>query len=172
MTMVGLFWITEDHVYVGAEPTGAAPGVRLGKDGVESLGTDQGAFWTWDAVRSLDVRDVAVRSPARRLLAIAGDWVDVLLTTHVDQPPSFTVVIGTAEGTVEANALTAARSGVHTTAEYDLSRTLLARLAAGTATVDPPLTWRRARRDTGAPSRAEGEELLRAWAGGGPVSAR
>ncbi|MFF5104665.1 hypothetical protein [Streptomyces sp. NPDC000134] len=172
MTMVGLFWITEDHVFVGAEPTGAAPGVRLTEDGVQCLGTDQGASWTWPEIRGLDVRDVAVRSPARRLVAIAADWVDVLLTTHVDQPPLFTVAVTTADGTVEADALTAAPSGVHTTAEYDLSRTLLARLATGTGTVGPPLAWRRARQDTGNPSRAEREDLLRAWADGGPVPTR
>jgi hypothetical protein len=166
MTMVGLFWITEDHVYVGAEPTGAAPGVRLTKDGVETLGTDQRARWAWADIRGLDARDVAVRSPARRLVSIAADWVDVLLTTHVDQPPLFTVTVETADGTAEATVSAAAPGGVYTTAEHDLSRTLLARLAAGTATIDPLLTWRREREDTGTPSRAEREELLRAWTAG------
>jgi hypothetical protein len=42
----------------------------------------------------------------------------------------------------------------------------------GTGTVGPLLAWRRARQDTGNPSRAEREDLLRAWADGGPVPTR
>ncbi|CAM5356087.1 putative protein OS=Streptomyces fumanus OX=67302 GN=GCM10018772_11490 PE=4 SV=1 [Streptomyces fumanus] len=80
------------------------------------------------------------------------------------------MVIGTAEGTVEANALTAARSGVHTTAEYDLSRALLARLAAGAVTVDPPLTWRRARPETPACTRPA--PRARSCCAPGPKAAR
>ncbi|MET8245140.1 hypothetical protein ABZV31_12440 [Streptomyces sp. NPDC005202] len=41
---VGLFWITEDSAYVGAEPVGAACGVRLTGGGVEVPGTDRGTF--------------------------------------------------------------------------------------------------------------------------------
>lgn len=52
MAMVGLFWITEGCVYLGAKPAGAGPGVRLTEGGVEILGTGQGGrSWGWDEVR-------------------------------------------------------------------------------------------------------------------------
>ncbi|WP_320773181.1 hypothetical protein [Streptomyces sp. CRN 30] len=167
MTMVGLFWITDDHVYVGAEPVGAGPGVRLGKDGVEAVGSGQGAFWGWDEVRGLDVRDVAVRSGARRLASLAFDALVVLATGDGEQPPAFTVAIESDGGAVEVSALAAVHGGIHTPDEYELSRTLLGRFADGTADVSALLAWRRDRSAEDAePGRKEQEELLRGWCEG------
>ncbi|MEU7402764.1 MULTISPECIES: hypothetical protein [unclassified Streptomyces] len=165
MTMVGLFWITEDCVYVGAEPTGTAPGARLTEDGVEILGLGQGGrSWTWDEVTGLDVRDVAVRSAARRLASMAFDSVLVLITGDGELPPAFTVRVETEhEGAVEANVLAAVTGGIHTPDEYALSRTLLTRLADGTTPVGELTDWRRDEPDDVAPTRDQRLALLRQW---------
>lgn len=164
MAMVGLFWITEDAVYVGAEPTGTASGVRLTKDGVETLGLDQGRFWAWDEVRGIDVRDVAVRSAARRLASMAFDSVYAMITGDGEHPPAFTVRVETeSDGTVEASAMTAVPGGIHTPDEYDLSRTLLTRLADGTTPVEDLLAWRRDRPADGSVTKDDRMTLLRRW---------
>jgi hypothetical protein len=164
MAMVGLFWITEDAVHVGAEPTGTAPGVRLSKDGVETLGLDQGRFWAWDEVRGLDVRDVAVRSAARRLATMTIDSLLSLAIGDGELPPAFTVRVDTTtDGTVEASALAAVPGGIHTPDEYDLSRTLLTRLADGTTSVEDLLAWRRDEPEDVAPTREQRLALLRQW---------
>ncbi|MFJ7767846.1 hypothetical protein ACIQ1J_05355 [Streptomyces sp. NPDC097107] len=165
MAMVGLFWITEDHVYVGAEPTGAAPGVRLTKDGVETLGPDQGGrSWSWDLVGGIDVQDVAVRSTARRLASVAFDSLVVLVTGDGEHPPAFTVRVETEnDGPIEATALAAAPGGIHTPDEHALSRTLLTRLTTGDTPVESLLTWRRDEPADVAPTRDEQLALLRHW---------
>ncbi|WP_121748129.1 hypothetical protein [Streptomyces sp. E2N166] len=162
MAVVGLFWITEDCVYVGAEPTGTAPGVRLTKDGVETLGSDQGGrFWSWDLVGGIDVQDVAVRSTARRLASMAFDSLVVLVTGDGEQPPAFTVRVETEnDGPIEATALAAAPGGIHTPDEHALSRT---RLATGATPVENLLTWRRDEPEDVAPTRDEQLALLRHW---------
>ncbi|GAA4985869.1 hypothetical protein [Streptomyces hyderabadensis] len=165
MAMVGLFWITEGCVYLGAKPTGSAPGVRLTGEGVEVLGDGQGGrFWGWDEVRGLDVRDVAVRSSGRRLASMAFDSVVVLLTGDGEHPPLFTVCVETErDGTVEASALAAVAGGIHTPDEYALSRTLLARLADGTTPVGQLLGWRREEPEDVAPTKDQRLALLREW---------
>jgi hypothetical protein len=67
MAMVGLFWITEGSVYLGAEPAGTASGLRLTADGVETLGSGHESSWSRAEVRRIEAADVAVRSGARRL---------------------------------------------------------------------------------------------------------
>ncbi|AKZ56940.1 hypothetical protein SAM23877_3895 [Streptomyces ambofaciens ATCC 23877] len=165
MAMVGLFWITEDCVYVGAEPTGTAPGVRLTKDGVEILGLGQGGRGRrWDEIREIDVRDVAVRSAARRLLSMAFDSALVLISGDGEQPPAFTVrVVTETDGTIEASALAAVPGGIHTPDEYALSRALLTRLVDGDTLVDDLLTWCRDRFGEPAPAGDERLALLRRW---------
>ncbi|OWA14483.1 hypothetical protein B9W64_17680 [Streptomyces sp. CS159] len=171
MAMVGLFWITEGCVYLGAKPAGTAPGVRLTEGGVEILGGEQGGrSWEWDEVRGLDVRDVAVRSAGRRLASMAFDSVVVLFTGDGEQPPLFTVCVETeGDGTVEASVLAAVTGGIHTPDEYELSRTLLARLADGTTTVGELVGWRRDEPEDVAPTKEQRLALLREWTAAAPV---
>ncbi|GGY97802.1 hypothetical protein [Streptomyces poonensis] len=165
MAMVGLFWITDDSVYVGAEPVGTASGVRLSADGVEALGIDHGRSWSWSEVRSIDVRDVAVRSTARRFATLAFDSLVVAVTGDGELPPAYTVAVETADGVVEVSVVSAVVGGIYTPDEYALSRTLLARLADGGTPVDVLLAWRRDHVDHGTPPREEREALLRKWIG-------
>lgn len=111
MAMVGLFWIGEDSVYVGAEPAGAACGVRLSEDGVETLGAGRGRFWTWDEVVRIEPHDVPVRSGVRRLASMAFDAALVVVTGDGELPPAFCVEVTTADETVRADVLAAVAVG-------------------------------------------------------------
>ncbi|WP_030147157.1 MULTISPECIES: hypothetical protein [unclassified Streptomyces] len=165
MAMVGLFWIGEDSVYVGAEPTGAASGVRLSRKGVEAPGVGEGRFWTWDEVVRIETHDVAVRSGARRLAAMAFDTALAAVAGGAEPPPAFSVDVVTAGETVRTDAFAAVAGGIYLSSEYELSTTLLQRLADGTAEIADLLAWGRDHAAAGTPPRAEREALLRKWAG-------
>ncbi|WP_051819924.1 hypothetical protein [Streptomyces sp. NRRL S-920] len=166
MAMVGLFWIAEGDVYVGAKPSGLAPGVRLTPEGVVALGDKQDEFWPWEDVRSLMVDDVPVKSLKRHL----GAAVDMVLTVGLggtDGAPTMTVRVSGPDGAddTELTAYTAAAVG-YSPAEYDLSRALLTRLTEGAGTLLTTLAamaeWGR-RHEGGSPRAAAREALLREW---------
>ncbi|TDC62127.1 hypothetical protein [Streptomyces hainanensis] len=164
MAMVGLFWITEDSVYLGARPVGGASGVRLTEGGVEALGDDHGTSWSWPEVRRIDVRDVAVRSAARRFLSMTFETVYAAISGDGELPPHFTVRVETADDAGEVDVTSAVAGGIYTTGEYELSRALLDRLADGGATVRDLLAWRHDHASGDTPPREEREALLRKWA--------
>ncbi|MEU6996522.1 hypothetical protein ABZ953_38450 [Streptomyces sp. NPDC046465] len=163
--MVGLFWIAEGDVYVGAKPAGLAPGVRLTPEGVLALGDGQSAMWPWEDVHALTVDDVPVKTLKRHV----GAAVDMVLSVGFgsgDEAPRMTVRLADAEDTdTELTAYTAAAIG-YSQREYDLSRTLLSRLTEGAGTLITTLTamadWGR-RHEGGSPRAAERERLLREW---------
>ncbi|MGW7410435.1 hypothetical protein ACWGI9_43375 [Streptomyces sp. NPDC054833] len=166
MAMVGLFWITEDCVYVGTEPVGTASAVRLTEHGVEALGVDHGRSWSWSEVRRIEVRDVAVRSAARRFASVAFDSLVVLVTGDGVLPPAYTVRVETvADDTVDVSVFSAVTGGIYTPEEYDLSRTLLERLTDGRTPLTDLLAWRRDHPAESTPPREEREALLRKWTG-------
>jgi hypothetical protein len=154
MAMVGLFWIAEGDVYVGAKPSGRAPGVRLTPEGVVSLGDGSSDLWPWDEVRGLTVEDVPLKSLRRRISVV----VDMVLTV-------------TSLGETDLTVYAAASS--YSQEEYDLSLSLLSHLTAGEATLRATLAamaqWGRTQED-GSPRAAEREELLREWVGVGSLS--
>ncbi|MFF9775101.1 hypothetical protein ACF1HJ_15770 [Streptomyces sp. NPDC013978] len=165
MAMVGLFWIAEDGgVYVGAQPEGFGPGVRLTRDWVEGLGTGQSAVWGWSEIRSATVRYVRIRSSARLLATTAVDLVTNAVAGGGDAAAAFEVHLETVDRTVELNAQSAAALGGYVQSEYDLSVALLDRLVAGTADVETLARWGRAHAAEGTPRREQREALLRAWA--------
>ncbi|MFG2498487.1 hypothetical protein ACGFSB_09790 [Streptomyces sp. NPDC048441] len=167
MAMVGLFWIAEGDVYVGAKPSGLAAGVRLTPEGVVALGDRQSAFWLWDEVRALTIEDAPVKSLKRQV----GVLVDMALTMGLggsDDAPAMTVRIATAGGDTDLLAYTAAATGYSQT-EYDLSLALLSRMTEGEATLRTTLAamaeWGR-RHEGGTPRAGEREGVLRGWAEG------
>ncbi|WP_409234894.1 hypothetical protein [Streptomyces sp. PA5.6] len=167
MAMVGLFWIAEGDVYVGAKPAGLAPGVRLTTEGVLALGDKQSGMWPWEDVHALTIDDVPVKTLKRHV----GAAVDMVLTVGLgggDEAPTMTVRVTDATGTeTQLTAYTAAAVGYSRT-EYDLSRTLLSRLTEGAGSLLTTLTamsdWGR-RHEGGSPRAGEREALLREWAG-------
>ncbi|MFJ3236008.1 hypothetical protein [Streptomyces sp. NPDC086787] len=166
MAMVGLFWITEDCVYVGSEPVGMATGVRLTEHGVEIPGLRPEKAWSWNEVRLLEVRDVAVRSAARRFVSMAFDTLLVAVTGDGELPPAYTVRVETAAGDeTEVSVLSAVTGGIYTREEYDNSLALLERLTDGRTNIADLLAWRRDHGMDDTPPREEREALLRKWTG-------
>ncbi|MFE9775030.1 hypothetical protein ACFYOV_25820 [Streptomyces sp. NPDC005931] len=167
MTMVGLFWIAEGDVYLGAKPSGLAPGVRLSPDGVVALGDGQYALHPWEDVRALTVTDAPVKT-LRHQVGVVGNLALGAVTGWVNEPaPMMTVRMESSSGEHELAAFVAAAAGYSPT-ELDLSHTLLSRLTEGAATMATTLAcmseWGRAW-EGGSPRAAERERLLREWVG-------
>ncbi|MFD5557615.1 hypothetical protein ACFWIA_27715 [Streptomyces sp. NPDC127068] len=175
MAMVGLFWIAEGDVYVGAKPSGSAPGVRLTAEGVLPLGDGQPGFHLWEDVHALTVVDVPAKSLVRQVGAVKDLVLDTVLSLTMagtpggpyEAPALMTVRVETPDGERELAAHVAAAAGYSST-EVDLSRALLSRLTEGAATLATTLAamseWGR-KRDGATPRAAEREELLRSWVG-------
>ncbi|MER8046900.1 hypothetical protein [Streptomyces sp. NPDC094032] len=175
MAMVGLFWIAEGDVYVGAKPSGHAPGVRLTPEAVVGLGDGQSRLHLWEDIRDLTVSEV----PERTLMRQVGAVRDLALGTVLElamaggtglggeAPPLMRVGVRTPDGVHELMTYVAAASG-YSPAETDLSRALLSRLTEGEATLETTLAamsqWGRTH-EGGTPRRSEREELLREWLG-------
>ncbi|GAA1935232.1 hypothetical protein GCM10009837_71370 [Streptomyces durmitorensis] len=164
MAMVGLFWIAEGDVYVGAKPSGLAAGVRLTPEGVVALGDKQPGMWPWEDVHALAAQDVPVKSLKRNV----GVLVDMALTVGLgggDEAPTMTLRVSDADGDTDLTVYTAAATGYSQT-EYDLSRELLSRLTQGAGTLLTTLAamaeWGRSH-EGGTPRAADREELLRTW---------
>ncbi|MGH4031164.1 hypothetical protein ACQB60_19760 [Actinomycetota bacterium Odt1-20B] len=174
MAMVGLFWIAEGDVYVGAKPSGLAPGVRLTPEGVLTLGDKQSGLHLWEDVHALTVTDVPVKSLKRRVGAVTNLAIGTVKELAApmshslaeEAPPLMTVRLESSRGDHELSAYVAAAVG-YPQSEVDLSRALLARLTEGAATMSTTLAamsqWGRAR-EGGSPRGAEREALLREWA--------
>ncbi|MFC8129739.1 hypothetical protein [Streptomyces sp. NPDC057302] len=169
MAMVGLFWIAEGDVYVGAKPSGLAAGVRLTPEGIVALGDRQSAFYPWDEIHALTVEDAPVKTLKRQM----GVLVDMALTVGLggsDDAPAMTVRVTDANAEErELTAYVAAATG-YSQPEHDLSLALLARMTEGEATLRTTLAamaqWGRAR-EGGSPRGAEREALLREWGDAG-----
>ncbi|MFE0687047.1 hypothetical protein ACFV0Z_02815 [Streptomyces xiamenensis] len=164
--MVGLFWITEESVHLGAEPIGPTSGVRLTEDGVQGLGNAPDPSWSWDEVRRVEIRDVKVRSVARRRVALTLGALYAAVTGDADEPPSCALRVEAADRTAELSFYASAIGGIYSPAEFALSRTLLDRIAGGGTRVGDLLAWRREQADDTTPPPEEREALLRMWAGG------
>ncbi|MFF8913053.1 hypothetical protein ACF08M_06950 [Streptomyces sp. NPDC015032] len=175
MAMVGLFWIAEGDVYVGAKPSGLAPGVRLTPEGVVALGDRQSGLCLWEDINSLTVVDVPVKSLKRQIGAVKDLALGTLMNLalpmgpgRVDEAPALmTVRVESSDGDHELAAYVAAAVGYPQT-EVDLSRALLSHLTEGAATMSTTLaamsewgrTW-----EGGSPRGTEREELLLGWVG-------
>ncbi|MFI6092240.1 hypothetical protein [Streptomyces sp. NPDC051218] len=164
MAMVGLFWIAEGDVYVGAKPSGLAAGVRLTPEGVVALGDKQDGLWPWEDVHALVARDVPVKSLKRNVGVLVGLALTVGLGGG-DEAPTMTLRVSDADGDTDLTVYTAAATG-YSRAEYELSRELLSRLTQGAGTLLTTLAamaeWGR-RHEGGTPRAAEREDLLRTW---------
>ena len=173
MAMAGLFWIAEGDVYVGAKPSGVAPGVRLTPEGVVGLGDRQFGLHLWEDVTALTVTDIPVKSLMRRvgvvkdlaLSAVTELALPVSSGRLDDAPPLMTVRVESADGVNELAAYVAAAVG-YPQPEVDLSLTLLSRLTQGAATMETTLAamsaWGRTR-EGGSPRSSQREQLLRKW---------
>ncbi|MFG2476641.1 hypothetical protein [Streptomyces fagopyri] len=163
VAMIGLFWITEESVYVGAEPAGNGRGVRLTPEGLEAVGTGQKGFWAWRDVRAVTVHDAQVRSSTRWLVNSVMDTMLDVATGAGEAPPAFELHVRTDGEKAELTVYTAAVGG-YVQSEYELSLDLLDRFVEGTADVARLLEWGSAEGGGVTPWRAAREALLRSWA--------
>ncbi|MGG2464514.1 hypothetical protein ACO0M4_32950 [Streptomyces sp. RGM 3693] len=175
MAMVGLFWIAEGDVYVGAKPSGLAPGVRLAPEGVMALGDGQSGFYLWEDLHAVTVAGVPVKSLKRQVSAVKDLALDTVLNLALtmgpgrtgEAPPMLTVRVASPDGDHELTAYAAAAVGYSPT-EVDLSQALLSRLTEGAATMATTLAamskWGRAW-EGGSPRGTVRERLLREWVG-------
>ncbi|QFZ78843.1 hypothetical protein GFH48_19620 [Streptomyces fagopyri] len=163
MAMIGLFWITEESVYVGAEPAGNGRGVRLTPEGLEAVGTGQKGFWAWRDVRAVTVHDAQVRSSTRWLVNSVMDTMLDVATGGGEAPPAFELHVRTDAEKTGLTVYTAAVGG-YVQSEYELSLDLLDRFVEGTADVARLLEWGSAEGGGVTPWRAAREALLRSWA--------
>ncbi|MHA5054581.1 hypothetical protein [Streptomyces sp. SD15] len=163
MSMIGLFWITKESVYVGAEPEGNGRGVRLTPDGLEALGTDQKGFWAWTDIREVTVHYATVRSSTQWLVNSTMDTVLDVATGGGNAPAAFEIHVRTDEEKAELTVY-AAPVGGYVQSEYELSLTLLDRFVDGTVDVARLLEWGSVEGDGVTPWRVAREALLRSWA--------
>ena len=118
-------------------------------------------------MRQIDVRDVAVRSAARRLVSVALDSLLVAVTGDGELPPAYTVRVEPVDGDpVDVSVLSAVTGGIYSPEEWGLSRTLLERLTDSRTPVADLLAWGRDHAAGGTPSLEEREALLRKWIDG------
>ncbi|MFJ6947357.1 hypothetical protein ACISU4_22365 [Streptomyces wuyuanensis] len=166
MAMVGLFWITEDAVYVGSPPTVDGHCVRIDAEGVQAVDEDGTHAWPWTELRSATVEAVPVRGTVGRGMGAAlGRAIEALLTAGVGlggEPPEMTLCLETADGTEEVPVHCAAAGG-YGSEEIALSRSLLAGLVAGTADLGAVESWGRSNGSLGTPRPPVREALLRDW---------
>ncbi|MEU9165790.1 hypothetical protein AB0D29_36645 [Streptomyces sp. NPDC048424] len=164
MAMVGLFWITEDSVYVGSPPSAEGHCVRLTSEGVQARSPEGIRAWPWAILRSAGVEAVPVegdtRGGGRFLVAVLEAVVTLASGYGGEEPPQMFVVLETADGTEEVQ-VSAATKG-YTSREIALSRHLLARFREGTADPGTLTAWSREHRG-GTPKPPEREALLREW---------
>lgn len=164
VAMIGLFWITDDSVYVGAPPNVEGHCVRITSEGVQARGPDRIRAWPWSILRSARVEAVPVESSARgvgRFLAAVLEAVVTLSSSFGgEEPPQMLLVLETEEGKEEVQ-VSAATMG-YGPQEIVLSQHLLARLREGTADPGTLTAWSRERRG-GTPKPREREALLREW---------
>ncbi|MGW1500413.1 hypothetical protein ACWCQW_17815 [Streptomyces mirabilis] len=163
VAMIGLFWITKESVYVGAEPEGYGRGVRLTPEGLQAVGTGQKGFWSWADVRAVTVHYAKVRSSTRWLVGSMVDTVIDLSMGGGDAPSAFELHVQTDEEKAELTVYTAPVGG-YVQSEYELSVALLERFAEGTADVGRLLEWGSVEGGGATPFRAAREALLTSWA--------
>ncbi|MEU9305793.1 hypothetical protein [Streptomyces sp. NPDC048269] len=164
MAMVGLFWITEDSVYVGSPPNAEGHCVRITSEGVQARGPDRVRAWPWSILRSAGVEAVSVEGDTRgggRFLAAVLEAVVTLASSYDgEEPPQMFLVLETEDGTEDVQVPAATKG--YTPREITLSQHLLARFREGTADPRTLTAWRRDH-SGGTPKPPEREALLREW---------
>ncbi|MEU9338992.1 hypothetical protein AB0D49_38600 [Streptomyces sp. NPDC048290] len=173
MAMVGLFWIAEGDIYIGAKPVGLAPGIRLTPEGVLALHDGRSSLHLWEDVHSLTVTDIPLRTLRRRAGAIKDLALGTVLGMALppdgglldETPPLMKVSLESGTTTHEFPVYAAAATG-YTPTEVTLSHTLLTHLTEGAATMSTTLstmsTWGRTT-PTHSPTHQTQEQLLTTW---------
>ncbi|MFJ5115961.1 hypothetical protein ACIQAD_35575 [Streptomyces sp. NPDC088551] len=157
--MVGLFWIEQDKVCLGAPPVEEDPGVFLSPTGV-SVGEQT---WRWQDVTDLQVLDVPVRSAAVRWATRVTTLVAAALNAWGPGGPSMmTAVVHAQDERVETPVFSAAATA-YTQREVDLSLGLLSHFVRGSASPSLLTQWWGESRPAGVLHSRDREAVLEGW---------
>ncbi|MEU9256353.1 hypothetical protein AB0D66_31680 [Streptomyces sp. NPDC048270] len=164
MAMVGLFWITEDSVYVGSPPNAEGHCLRITSDGLQARCSDGIRAWPWSRLSSAVVEAAPVeggtKGAGRFLAAVLEAMVTLGSSYDGEAPPQMFLVLESQDGTEEVQ-VSAATTG-YTSQEITLSQRLLSRFREGTADPRTLTTWSRDH-SGGTPKPTEREALLKEW---------
>ncbi|GAQ55217.1 hypothetical protein F3K43_21715 [Streptomyces sp. LBUM 1476] len=162
--MVGLFWIEEPRVCLGAPPAEGIAGVFLSPTELSITGPAL-RILPWADITDIQVEHIPIRSaPARwaiRAATVAAAALDVWSPTD---PPELTVVIHTGAQRTEATAPSAAATA-YTQREVDLSLALLSHFVRGTASPATLTDWWTRTRPTETLHSRDRETILEEWLG-------
>ncbi|WP_030931558.1 hypothetical protein [Streptomyces sp. NRRL B-24720] len=163
MAMVGLFWVSEDAVHLGAPPGESAPGVRLATEGLDAVGPRPGT-WKWADLGSVTVVGAPVRTAPGRQLSMTLDVVlGAMGLGGPEGPAEMTVRVQASDGAADLLVHSAA-AGAYTPGEVELSHQVLDRFVAGTLSPAVLSAWGRTHGTGKTPRPAEREALLQQWA--------
>lgn len=161
--MVGLFWVSEDAVHLGAPPGESTPGVRVTDAGLEAVGPQSGT-WKWADLGSVTVVGARAKATPGRQLSIALDVaLGAMGVGGPEGPAEMTVRVQAADGETEL-LIHSAAAGAYTPREVELSHQVLDRLVDGTPGLAALSAWGRAHGGKKSPRPAEREALLQQWA--------
>ncbi|MFB7215920.1 hypothetical protein [Streptomyces sp. NPDC056255] len=160
--MIGLFWIEESRVCLGAPPAEEGSGVFLSPTELSVTGPEQHA-WGWEDVTDVQVLDVPVRSAAvrwaTRVTTVAAAALDAWVP---GSPPQMTVVVHAQDQRVETLVLSAADTA-YTQREVDLSLGLLSHFVRGSASPSTLTQWWAENRPTEVLRSRRREAALEGW---------
>ncbi|MFJ1545001.1 hypothetical protein [Streptomyces sp. NPDC088246] len=160
--MIGLFWIEETRVCLGAPPAEEGPGVFLSPTELSVTGPEQ-HVWGWEDVTDLQVLDVPVRSAAvrwaTRVTTVAAAALDAWVP---GSPAQMTVVVHAQDQRVEAPVFSAAATA-YTQREVDLSLGLLSHFVRGSASPITLTQWWAENRPTEVLRSRHREAVLEGW---------
>ncbi|MHC5906616.1 hypothetical protein ACVNF4_22340 [Streptomyces sp. S6] len=161
-SMVGLFWVCENAVYVGTPAVAPAPQVVLTSAGPRFEGSEPQA-WDWSEVLELRVPDPPVRSAAVRWASRVATFAAAAMDVWTPgDPPEMTVVLSMGDSEAETSVYSGA-SVAYTQREVDLSLGLLARMTRGEFSPAVMTGWWRADQPEKVLSSRERESVLEAW---------
>ncbi|MET7377558.1 hypothetical protein ABZT08_01810 [Streptomyces sp. NPDC005526] len=161
-TTVGLFWVAAEGAYLGAPAAAPAADVVLRPSGPRVTGPHP-RDWTWPEISGLEVTEVPVRSTLRRWATRAAGFAAAALDAWVPSGPTeMTVVLTTPHGTLRTPVYAAA-AVAYSPREVDLSRQLISRFTAGTATPALMTEWWEQSRPAEVLRSREREALLEHW---------
>ncbi|MEV6048486.1 hypothetical protein [Streptomyces xanthochromogenes] len=162
--MIGLFWVTENDVYLGLPPAAQQmTGVAMSPSGLRCIGPEE-RVWAWSEVTDLQVDNVPVRSAVVRWATRATTFVAAALDAWVPgSPAEMTVVVSTGEHRTEVPVLSAAATA-YTQREVDLSHALLAHFVRGTSSPAILTDWWKETRPVGVLRSRQREAILDYWA--------
>ncbi|MEU6895877.1 hypothetical protein ABZ934_29770 [Streptomyces sp. NPDC046557] len=161
--MIGLFWVTEEDVYLGLPPTAQMTGVSMSPSELRIVGPEE-RVWAWPEVTDLQVDNVPVRSAVVRWATRATTFAAAALDAWVPgSPAEMTVAVSTGKHRTEVPVFSAAATA-YTQREVDLSHALLAHFVRGTSSPATLTDWWKETRPVGVLRSRQREAILEGWA--------